>query len=198
LDLTDDFDIGQQLTSTTQSMGVLKSVWDSPHLEIWSKYLLYCAIPMKLLLWGCETWSMQKSLLDKLEVFLHRNICRILRVSMFKVKEERIRNEHVHHMFYDIPQVCNMIAAQQMDFIGSVVRAPHNRPAQCMLATCCNNTRLVRHPFLHNKDHIVKNLHLLFTEVPEVTINDFGSLKSWIREASHGPYWNQLVKCLTD
>jgi hypothetical protein len=84
-------------------MGALKSVWDSPHLEIWSKYLLFCAIPMNLLLWGCETWSMLKSLLDKLEVLIHRNIHRILRVSMFKVKEERIRNKHVHRMFYDIP-----------------------------------------------------------------------------------------------
>jgi hypothetical protein len=84
-------------------MGALKSMWDSPHLEIWSKYLLFCAIPMNLLLWGCETWSMQKSLLDKLEVFLHCNIFWILQVSMLKVKEERIRNEHVRHMFYDIP-----------------------------------------------------------------------------------------------
>jgi hypothetical protein len=117
---------------------------------------------------------------------------------MFKVKEERIRNEHVHCMFYDIPRVRSMIAAQQTDFIGSVVRAPHDRPAQRMLTACCDNTHLVGHPFLHNKDHIVKNLQLLFTDVPEVTIDDFGSLKSWICEASDAPYWNQLVKCLTD
>ncbi len=109
--LTDDYDIGQQLTAANQSMGASKSMWDSPHLEIWSKYLLFCAIPMNILLWGCETWSMQKSLLDKLEVFLHCNICRILQVLMFKVKEERIKNEHVRCMFYDIPRVRNMIAA---------------------------------------------------------------------------------------
>jgi hypothetical protein len=44
--LTDDYDIGQQLTAANQSMGALKSVWDIPHLEIWSKYLLFCTIPM--------------------------------------------------------------------------------------------------------------------------------------------------------
>jgi hypothetical protein len=91
-----------------------------------------------------------------------------------------------------------MIAAQQMDFIGSVVYVPCDRPAQCMLITCCNNTRLVGCPFLHNKNHIVKNLRLLLADMPEVTIDDFGSLKSWICEASHAPYWNQLVMCLTD
>ena len=159
-------------------MGALKSVWDSPHLEIWSKYLLFRAIPMNLLLWGCKTWSLRKSLLDKLEVFLHRNIRRILRVSMFKVKEERIQNEHVRCMFYNIvPRVRNMIAARQMDFIGGAICAPPARPAQRMRTTCCDNTRLVGRPFLHNKEHIVKNLRLLFSEVPEVTINDFGSLK---------------------
>ena len=93
--LTDDHDIEQQLTSATQSMGALKSVWDSPHLKIWCKYLLFRAIPMNLLLWGCKAWSLRKSLLDKLEVFLHCNIRQILCVSMFKVKEECIQNEHV-------------------------------------------------------------------------------------------------------
>ena len=83
-------------------------------------------------------------------------------------------------MFYDIPRVRNMIAARQMDLIGEAIRAPPDRPAQRMLTTCCDITRLVGCPFLHNKDHILKNLQLLFSEVPEVTINDFGSLKSWI------------------
>ncbi len=32
--LTDDYDIRPQLTVANQSMGTLKSVWDSPHLEI--------------------------------------------------------------------------------------------------------------------------------------------------------------------
>ncbi len=139
-------------------MGDLKSIWDSPHLEIGSKYLLFRAIPMNLLLWGCETWSLRKSLLDKLEVFLHRNICRILRVSMFKVKEEHIQNKHMRRMFYNIPRVCNMIDARQMDFISGAIHAPPDRQTQRMLTACCDNTCLVGRPFLHNNDHIAKNL----------------------------------------
>jgi len=52
-------------------MGALKEVWRNQHLDIYSKYLLFRAIPMNLLLWGCETWSLQQSLLNNLEVFLH-------------------------------------------------------------------------------------------------------------------------------
>jgi hypothetical protein len=141
---------------------------------------------------------MQKALSNKLEVFLHHNIQRILRISMFSVKEERLHNKHVRKMFYDIPQVENMIAAHQLNFLGKTTRGPQDHPAQQMLTTCCDNVRQVGRPILHNKDYIVKNLHLLFATVPEVTINDYGSLKHWIREALDEKYWNNLIACLLD
>ena len=53
---------------------------------------------MNLLLWGAETWSLRKSQLDQLEVFLHRSIRRILRITMSTVKEEKNRNERVREM----------------------------------------------------------------------------------------------------
>jgi hypothetical protein len=59
--LCDNYDIKKRVTAATQSTGALKNVCDSPHLDIWSKYLLFRAIPMNLLLWGCETWSMRKA-----------------------------------------------------------------------------------------------------------------------------------------
>ena len=115
---------------------------------------------MNLLLWGCETWSMRKALSNKLEVFLYRNIRQILRISMFRVKEEHLNDEHVRRMFYDIPRVGNMIAARQLDFLGKTMRSPYDPPAQQMMTACCNNVRRVGLPFLPNKDFIVKNLRL--------------------------------------
>jgi hypothetical protein len=75
-----------------------------------------------------------------------------------------------------------MIAAQQLDFVGKVVQGPHDRPAQQMLTACCNQVRWVRRPFLHNKEFIMKNLQLLFANVPEVTIDAFGLSKVGLRE----------------
>jgi hypothetical protein len=66
-----------------------------------------------------------------------------------------------------------------------------------MLTACCDNVQQVgRCPFLHNKDHIVKNLHLLFANVPEVTVDDYHSLKNWVRKASNEQYWANLIECL--
>jgi hypothetical protein len=194
--LCNDFDVNKPLTSATQSMGALKTVWNCPHLDIFSKYLLFRTIPMYLLLWGCKTWSIHQALLDKLEVFLHRSIQQILHVSMTCVKEERIRNEHMRRMFYNIPCVQNMIAMRQLDFIGKAIRGAPNRSARSLIAACCAHKRLVGCPFLHNKDAIVKNLCLLSANVPEVIIDDTGSLKSWIQEDLHEAYWNQLVQSL--
>ena len=39
--LCDDYDIEKRVTAATQSMGALKNDWDSPHLDIWSHYLLF-------------------------------------------------------------------------------------------------------------------------------------------------------------
>ena len=74
-------------------MGALKEVQHNPHLGVYNKYLLFRAIPMNFLLWGAETWSLRKSQLNKLEVFLHRIIWRILQISMTKVQEQRVCND---------------------------------------------------------------------------------------------------------
>ena len=67
--LHDDDDIMAQIASATVVMGALKEVWRNPHLDVYNKYLLFRAIPMNLLLWGSETWSLRKSQLRSTRVF---------------------------------------------------------------------------------------------------------------------------------
>jgi hypothetical protein len=93
--LCNNYNIDKCIATTSQSTGALKTMWDCPHLELWSKYLLFQSTPMDILLWGCETWSMHKVLTNKLEVFLHCSIQRILHISIIRVKEERIQNDHI-------------------------------------------------------------------------------------------------------
>jgi hypothetical protein len=172
--LRDDEDIKARTAAANASMGALKEIWSNPNLDTYSKYLLFRAIPINLLLWGCETWSLRQSLLDKLEAFMHKSIRRILKISMTQVKDMRIRNETVRNTFYAMPCVKNMIAARQLDFIGIVIRGPHNQPARRMITSCCNETRRVGRPQTTGKNFIVKNLQLLFKDVPLTHINHFG------------------------
>jgi hypothetical protein len=62
--LRDDGDITVRISAANASMGALKELWCNPHLDMYNKYLLLRAILMNLLLWGAETWSLQKSQMD--------------------------------------------------------------------------------------------------------------------------------------
>ena len=39
--LREDFYVKSRLASASQSMGALKNVWDNPHMDLYSKYLLF-------------------------------------------------------------------------------------------------------------------------------------------------------------
>ena len=169
--LCDYDDITSQLAAANASMGRLKEVWCNPHLDVYNKYLLFRAILMNLLTWGAETWSLRKSQLDKLEVFFHRSIRRILQISMSKVREQRLHNEKVRRMFYSIPCIRNMIAAWQMDFVGKMIRGPPDRPSRNMITACCDHKRRVGCPQMMGENFMVENLRLLFQDVPTVQIN---------------------------
>ena len=168
--LQDDYDIKSRIAAATKAFGALTKFWYNRHVDTYSKYLIFQAIPMNLLLWGCEAWSLRKVLLMKLVVFLTQNIRRIQKISMFQVKRERITNDQVRQRFYDIPCVENMIAARLLSFIGKAVRDPSYplQPTKLMLTTCCNNNRKRGRPYTTNKDTIVNCLVLLFERVPEV------------------------------
>ena len=114
----------------------------------------------------------------------------------YHVQDQHIRNEKVRRMFYDIPCVKNMIAARQLGFLGKIIRGPNNCPACRMLTACCQHKHNQDRPYLHNREVIVRNLQLLFAKVPDVLIDEYGSLKDWFQEASHESYWKQLIHCL--
>jgi hypothetical protein len=76
--LRDNEDVKARIAAANSSMDALKELWSNPNLNTYNKYLLFQAVPMNLLLWGCEIWSQRQSLLDKLEVFLHKCFSTVL------------------------------------------------------------------------------------------------------------------------
>ena len=50
-------------------MGVLNFFWQAKEVDVNSKYQIYMAIPLNLLLGGCKSRAMMKYPMNKLEVF---------------------------------------------------------------------------------------------------------------------------------
>ena len=102
-DLTDDIDIANRITKASQAMAALRHLWRNPYVDLRAKKLIFLAIPANLLLWGCETWALRQSHIDRLNVFLHQSIRHILGIRMQDVIDDHISNEQIRKIFHDIP-----------------------------------------------------------------------------------------------
>ena len=104
------------------SMGALALLWYNHHVDMYSKYMIFRAIQCNFLLWECEIWALRTTLLNKLEVFLHRGIRRILWIKMEQVRERHIKNSHICTMFYKIPCVRNQVVFNKLTYLGKIIR----------------------------------------------------------------------------
>ncbi len=144
-------------------------------MDIYNKCLLFRAIPMNLLLWGAEMWSLRKTQLDQLKVFLHRSIRRILQISMSTVKEEIFfQNERVCETFYSIPCIRNMISSWQKDFIGKMIQGPPDRPSQNMITACCDHKQRVGRPQTTGKKSWLRTYACCFKMLTQSTLITLG------------------------
>ena len=103
-------------------MGALNLFWDSEHVDTSAKIKIYLAIPITLLLWGCQTWALTKVLTKKLEVFHMRCLRRILKIKWNDVREQKIRNSHVRKSFLNIDTLEYIISKRRLTFIGKIIR----------------------------------------------------------------------------
>ena len=159
--LRDDVDIEHRIAKASAAMGALNPFWSNPAVDLKSKYLIFCAIPTNLLLWGCESWSLRKDLLRKLEVFFHRSIRRILGIRILQVKEERITNESVRTRFMQIPSLADQLAKRQLTFLGRIVRNRDDQLPTKLITAWCNHP-CKRGGFLQDhKKNIARNVQKL-------------------------------------
>ena len=122
--LRDDHGVKKRLAAANASMGAMSKIWDEDHVDTYSKYMMFRAIPCNLLLWGCENWALRNSLLVSLEVFLHRGIRRILKIKMCHIIYQHIKSTSIREIFYNIPTVPNQnqIAFRQLTYLGKLFR----------------------------------------------------------------------------
>ena len=118
------------------------------------------ACSVNILLWGSKYWALKESNLDKLDAFLHKSIRRILRIPMSQGKDEKITNERVRKIFFNIPDLQSLIAIHQCRFIGRVIRGPNDNPPKILLTAWCNNKRVNGGQLTTNKK--------IYCEIPPV------------------------------
>ena len=212
-DLTDDMDIRHRITKANQAMGALRHFWRNPYADLHAKKSIFLAIPANLLLWGCETWALRQSHIDKLNVFWHRAIRNILGIRMSEVIDDHISNEQIRKIFHNIPDAEAILNARSMNFLGKTARAPDVHPPKLLMTAWINNPRPKSGVLATNKKAMVRSLNaLLPEETRESTTskcrttgitttskrhNPDGILKNWLHIALDKELWNWHIYKLT-
>ena len=107
----------------------------SEYVGISAKVQIYLAIPVNLLLWGCQTLCLTKFLAKKLEVFNMRSLRRILKIRWDDFRELKIKNSHVRKKFNNADTIENIISKRRLIFIGKIIFMPYQCvPARLMCA----------------------------------------------------------------
>lgn len=65
-----------------RSMGSFSIYWNTSHVHMFYKYIIFMAISVNLLLWGCESRALNESSLNRLDVFLYKSVTRVVRIKM--------------------------------------------------------------------------------------------------------------------
>ena len=88
--LDDTSDIKCRASNPNKVMGTLSFIWNTDEASLETKTRLSRAMPVNLALWNSETWSWNKTDLEKLYVFNHKSIRRILKIRMNEVERKDV------------------------------------------------------------------------------------------------------------
>jgi hypothetical protein len=110
----------------TKAIGSLKVFFDRKEVCLKSKYLIFMAIPVNFLLWGCESWAVCKHHLSMLQSHVNKKIRRIIKLTMWDVKEQRITNEQLLQRFCNKPLIQTRLSTYELvNFWGNLFMDKH-------------------------------------------------------------------------
>ena len=126
-DLTNE--IQRSINLASSAFGRLsKRVFGNQDLTIHTKIVVYNAVVISTILYGCETWVPSQRHIRLLESFHIRRLQLILGLLWwYKVTHSEIRSRA------GIPTIESMLLHRQLRWLGHVIRMPHSRLPHCVL-----------------------------------------------------------------
>jgi hypothetical protein len=187
-DLKDDKEILIRIKKANAQFGALKHVLLGRTLRLKTKINLFNAILMNTVLWGCESWTLSTSSKQKLSTFQHRSIRRILKISIYEVVENRIKNSEVRSKFNNAQHIITTIKTRQLIWLGKIAKMNMNRIPRKLLACWTKSKRKPGRPQLNIRNTYAESLETVF---PAISKNI--DLQDWL-PALAKPDWEQKVK----
>ena len=158
-------------------------VFKNKDLTYRTKLMVYNAIVVSTLLYGCETWTLYRRDLKKLEQFHQKKLRSILKISW----EDYITNNDVLERAGALSMEATIVK-HRLRWSGHVARMEESRlPRRILFGELNTGNRPRGCPLLRYKDQLKKTLK-------DANID----LNSWEAAANQRPEWRKTIKAGTD
>ena len=129
-----DVDIDRRVAQASKAFGAQrKSVFSDRDLLVPTKWKVYQACVLTVLLYGSECWVLLCHQEPKLESFHHRCLRAILGISKNQQWEQRITSQEIRQRWGDTATVTQKVAARRLEWLGHLARMPEHRlPQKCL------------------------------------------------------------------
>jgi hypothetical protein len=120
-----DAEISRRVASAAGAFaGLTSRIWSSTALSLSTKLLLYQALVLPVLLYACQTWTLNKAHIRRLEVFHNRYLRRLKGVPPMSLTS----TAEMHAQHPPTVPISNTIDKLKASFIGSLVRQTPSYP----------------------------------------------------------------------
>lgn len=144
--LQDTKEVQVRIQKARAQIGMLYPFFKSDEVPLPTKYMVYCAIPLNTVLWGCESWAVTADMVRSLESFHHKSIRSILNVNMRHVEEFRIQNQEVRKWFMNIPNITDTMMKRQLQWLQKIITMGDERAPRKLVASWTAHPRKPGHP----------------------------------------------------
>ena len=185
--LTDKHEIIKRIRQAKNQIGALLTFF-STSADLLTKRLVFQAIPLNTVLYGCETWALTVLLKQKVSAFFHTALRQILNINMHHVQEYRIRNEHVRN-FFSVPDIMDTVHAWQFKFFGKVARMDKNNMQHKFMTAWLHSARPVG-----RLTQTLRHLHVeTLQEILGQEISTTAKLSEWIELTTPQWKWKTIL-----
>ena len=154
-----DVDVDRRVAQASKAFGALrKSVFLDKSLSLVTKWRLYNAYVLSVLLYGSECWIPLRKHEKKMNSFHHRCIRTILGISNRQQWSEHITMQEVRRRWGDEELVTEKVRKRRLEWLGHVARMPNHRLPKTMLFGWLPQPRPRCGPRKRWRDVVRKNL----------------------------------------
>ena len=146
------------------------------------KKTAYEGLVLSILLYGCETWSLTKQQLNRLQMFHNRCVRAMCRVTMWHVREHRITQQSLESRI-QLEPFQYYLARRRLRWAGHVSRMDFTRLPRMFLSSWVDHKRPQGRPQLNYGHGLLRDLQ-----------NAGVHVKAWDTLASDRNLWHSITQ----